>query len=623
MVDRFNAKLSVSELDFDSIKSNLKDYLSKQEEFKDINFEGSGINILMDMLAYNTHYQAFYTNMVANEMFLDSAVKRDSIVSIAKHLGYTPSSIRAATATVDIFDNDNTYSDGAIIPKASFVSGSQGNTTFMFSLLDDAFFTTDSDNNIVAQNVVIGQGKFEHMSYVVDNTISQKFLVPKSADISTIQVRVQQSVEDSTGFIEKWQLSSDFNTIGKTDKAYHIQEVELGEFEVYFGDGIVGMKPTSGNVVIIEYLNTNGASANGFGRTDKEGARTFQCEGTVVKVVSEASGGSDAETTNSIKFYAPKTYQAQNRSVTTRDYEALLLRDYPDIESVVVWGGQDNDPPEYGKVFIAVKPKSGLTIDLVKKQDISENILKKDNVVSVIPEIVDPDYIFVKIHTKFTYDSAKTTLGKNGVISLVKNSIHNYVSDDLEKFGKDLYFSKLSKRIDDSSISIIGNEISIKLEKRFTPTIGIESNYKIPFGNSLLHHIDGEEPIIITTPFIYKDKSNAIRICYLEDNGYGELRIFSIDKLKNKEILYSGSREVGIIDYNQGMLTLHNFRPLFIPNNNFIRIFAPPQNDNIFATQKQIITLDDNDPESTTIEARTLSETSRRRPGISTNTNSP
>jgi hypothetical protein len=617
MSERFNAKLSVSDLDFDSIKSNLKEYLSKQDEFKDINFEGAGINILMDMLSYNTHYQAFYTNMVANEMFLDSALKRNSIVSIAKHLGYTPSSIRAATAIVDFYATGPQVV-GDTIPKGTIIQGTQGNTSLLFSTLDDAAYTYDSEGNIAAINIVVAEGAFENISYVVDNSIDQKFLIPSSADITTVNVRIQESIEDSTGFADKWQLSSDFNTIEKEDKAFHIQEVSLGEYEIYFGDDIVGKKPKSGNVVIIDYLSTSGGEANGFGRTDKEGSRIFQYSDTVVKVISPAGGGGDPESNNSIKFYAPKSYQAQNRSVTTRDYEALLLRDYPDIDSVVVWGGQENDPPEYGKVFIAIKPKSGLTIDTLKKRDISENILKQSNVVSVIPEIVDPDYIFMKIHTKFTYDSAKTILAKNEMISIVNQSINDYVSGDLEKFDKDLYFSKLSKIIDTSSEAIIGNEISIQLEKRFAPRVGVEANYKIPFGNSIRHHRDGDAPIISSSIFVMKDDENAIRLSYLEDDGYGEMRIYSFDSLGNKEILYTGKDDVGVVDYKEGIISLKDFRPLFIPNNTYITIKTTPQNNNIFATQKQILTIDSTDPESTITEAKTTVETSRGRPGIST-----
>lgn len=617
MADKFNAKLSVSDLDFDSIKSSLKSYLSKQEQFKDINFEGSGINVIMDLLAYNTHYQGFYSNMIANEMFLDSALKRDSIVSIAKHLGYTPTSITAPTALVNVLVPSGTV--GSIIEKGTELKGTQGSSSYTFSLMDDASITYDAEGLTAAIDVKVGQGRFENIAYIVDNNIKQKFLLPKNADISTLTVRVQTSQEDNAGFATRWTLGSDLNTIKKTDKAYHVQEVSRGEYEVYFGDGIVGEKPISGNVVIVEYLNTSGSVANGFGSTDKAGSRVFSYSGGTVKVLSKASGGGDGETNNSIKYYAPRSFQAQDRAVTERDYEAILLRDYPDVESVTIWGGQDHDPPEYGKVFIALKPKSGLTIDLLKKEQISRDILSKSNVVSVIPELVDPEYLFLQIAIQLTYDPTVTILGKNEIITVVKSAVREYIKNDLEKFDKDLYFSKLSRKIDLASDSIIGNEISIKIQTRFKPDFFTKANYKIPFGNSIKHIKDGEEPIIHSTAFTYKGDDNAIFLGYLEDDGYGAMRIWKVDSLGNKEIVYTGEDKVGTIDYMNGVVTLKDFRPLSSPGTNHIKLTTTPKNNNVFATQRQILTLDTSDIESIAVETKTLLETNRGRPGISTN----
>jgi len=616
MADQFNVKLSVSDLDFDSIKTSLKNYLSKQEQFKDINFEGSGINVIMDLLAYNTHYQGFYSNMIANEMFLDSALKRDSIVSIAKHLGYTPSSITASTTLVDILLPDGVIGDTII--KGTEIKGTQGSSSYRFSVMDDALIEI-VDGVTGAFGIKLGQGVFENIAYIVDNNIKQKFLIPKEADISTLTVRVQTSQEDNTGFATKWNLGSDLNSIGKNDKAYHVQEVSRGEYEVYFGDGIVGEKPINGNVVIIQYLNTKGSESNGFGRTDKEGSRVFTYSGGTVRVLSEASGGSDSETNNSIKYYAPRSYQAQDRAVTERDYEAILLRDYPDVESVTIWGGQDHDPPEYGKVFIALKPKSGLTIDLLKKEEISRDILSKSNVVSVIPELVDPEYLFVQISVNLTYDPSVTILGKNEIVAIVKSSVNDYIKNDLEKFDKDLYFSKLSRKVDTASNSIIGNEISIKLQTRFNPDTFTKANYKIPFGNSIKHIKDGDEPIIYSTSFTYKDDDNVVFLGYLEDDGYGAMRIWKQDSLGNKVIVYTGEDKVGTIDYANGVVQLKDFRPLSTPGSNHIRLTTTPKNNNIFATQRQILTLDSSDVDSITVNTKTLSETNRGRPGISTN----
>ena len=238
-------------------------------------------------------------------------------------------------------------------------------------------YTLDSAGLTAAQNVEIREGKIETLTYIYDEGSNLKYVIPNTADTSTLTVRVQNSLEDSTGYSDAWTLAVDLNSVGKTDKAYHIQEIDNGEFEVYFGDNIVGKKPDNNNIIHLQYLRTNGPNSNGMGSADKEGARVFVHSGSTVKVTSPASGGAFAETSKSIKFYAPKTYQAQDRSVTSRDYEAALLSEYSDIESVYVWGGQDNDPPEYGKVFISLKPKSGLTVDETKKELIKNDILKK------------------------------------------------------------------------------------------------------------------------------------------------------------------------------------------------------------------------------------------------------
>jgi hypothetical protein len=597
MADKFNAKLSVSDLDFDTIKRNLKAFLSSQEQFKDMNFEGSGLNILLDLLAYNTHYQGFYTNMVANEMFLDSATRRDSVVSIAKHLGYTPNSVTAPTATVDIYDPSANLTDNIIA--GSTVRGAQGGKSFGFSVMETSGYTLDSDGLTAALNVEIKEGNLETISYIfTDKNPNIKYKIPKTADISTLTVRVQTSADDSTGYTDKWTLATDLNSIEKTDKAYHIQEIEKGEFEIYFGDNIVGKKPDNNNILIFRYLNTKGTLANGVGNSDKENARVFTYSSGTVKVVSASSGGADAESIKSIKYYAPKTYQAQDRSVTAKDYEALLLKDYPDIESVYVWGGQDNDPPEYGKVFISIKPKSGLTIDATKKENIKRDILKKKNIVSVTPELLDPDFIYLLVESNIVYDNVKTILDKKTLKSLVKNTITDYVDNDLEKFDRDLYFSKLTKLMDEASDSIVGNDTHIKLQKRFVPALNVTANYKVKFGNPIYHPHDGHMPIILSTAFKYKDDDNIVFEGYFEDDGWGKIQLFKYSSLGKKVLVYYGTNSMGTVNYTTGEIDINNFRPISFIGDSNIRINCKPANKNIFAKQSAILTIDKTDAEA-------------------------
>ena len=606
MADQFNAKLSVSDLDFDSIKTNLKAYLSTQDQFKDINFEGAGINILMDLLAYNTHYQGFYTNMVANEMFLDSAVRRDSVVSLAKHLGYTPRSRTAPTATVDIYTPTAELTSS--VERGTIVKGTQGDESYDFSVMSTVGYTLDSDGLTAAESVTIKQGKIETLSYIFDDRTSAKYVIPAVADTSTLTVRVQKSTEDTTGYTAAWTLVTDINVVGKTDKAYHIQEIDGGEFEVYFGDNIVGKKPDNGNVIILQYLNTKGPDANNVGSSDKEGARVFTLSDSTVKVTSAASGGADAESVKSIKFYAPKTYQAQDRSVTSKDYEAILMRDYADIESVYVWGGEDNDPPEYGKVFISVKPLSGLKIDDTKKEEIKKDILKTSNIVTVTPEIVDPDYLFLKVQSDVVFDRSKTVLDKNSVLQLVRDSIINYIDNDLEKFDKDLYFSKLTKLMDESSSSIVGNDTKITLERRFEPAIGVTANYTIDFGNPILHPHDGHIPVISSSAFSYKDDDDTVITAYLDDDGFGNVRLWKVGVNGEQILVYFGTNSVGTINYETGVINLNNFRPLSYLNNSHIKINVPLQNKNVFADRSRILTVDGVDPSAITLTIRDITE---------------
>jgi len=619
MADKFNAKLSVSDLDFDNIKNNLKDFLSKQEQFKDINFEGSGINIILDLLAYNTHYQGFYSNMIANEMFLDSAVRRDSIVSLAKHLGYTPTSITSPTATVNIITKNNEDLPDDDLLLGTIIKGTQGSSTYNFVVMETTEYKV-VDGITGARDVIIKEGKLETISYVFDDTNSGlKYKIPSTADTSTLTVRVQTSTTDSTGYSDSWTQSTNFNEVEKTSKAFHIQEIENGEFEIYFGDNIVGKKPDNGNVIHIQYLNTHGPDANDIGSSDKEGARVFNYSNHIVEVISPASGGSDAETNKSIKYYAPRMYQSQDRSVTSRDYEAILLKEYSDIESVYVWGGQDNDPPEYGKVFISIKPKSGLVLDETKKQDIKNSILKSKNVVSVIPEIVDPDFLFLKISGNVVYDASSTILDKNSILSLVKSSIIYYVDNDLEKFDKDLYFSKLTKLMDSSSDSVVGSDITIKIQRRFIPIIGKETNYTLDFGNSIYHPHDGHHPVITSSGFNYKDEDDKPFTGYFDDDGNGKIRIFKYDSNGEKKYIYHNNSSIGTIDYGTGKIELEGFNPISLKNTTYLSVNAPPKNKNIFASRSQILTIDKTDNDSLSLSISKLSEKSNTS-GTSTST---
>ena len=360
-------KLQVSDFDFDYIKTNLKTFLRSQSEFQDYDFEGSGFAVLVDLLAYNTHYLGFNANMLSNEMYLDSADIRKNIVSLAKMLGYTPSSVRAPTASIDVLVGDGTGSSITMTKGTAFTTTVDG-TTYQF--INNADVVTTPTNGVYRfSNVTLYEGTLVTFRYTVDTTDpDQRFIIPSSlADTSTLVVKVQNSSVDTT--TNTYTLATGLATVQATSKVYFLQEVEDGKFEVYFGDGIIGASLSNGNIVILEYIVTNVEAANG--------ASSFTASTTIggfsdltITTNSNAQGGTPAQSKESIRFNAPLQYSAQNRAVTTSDYESLVLSLYPNAQSVSAWGGEDDETPVYGTVKIAIKAASGSTLTTATKQSI-------------------------------------------------------------------------------------------------------------------------------------------------------------------------------------------------------------------------------------------------------------
>ena len=396
MADKTN--LSVNSLDFSTIKSNLKAYLSSQEEFKDFNFDGAAMSILLDVLSYNTHYEAFYNNMVANEMFLDSAVKRSSLVSIAKHLGYTPASMRCAEAVVDV-TLGTTAGFSTTLPVNTVFNGIKDGSNYNYINTSTATINLDATTKHIS-NLTIKEGRIASASFVVNaSDADQKFVISDTnVDTTTLTIRVQESPTDDSGYINNWELASDINDVTSTSRVYFLQEVSDNKYEIYFGDDVVGAKVDDGNLIVVSYLVSSGEIANNMGKLDNATSRAFSYRsGDIVEVVSASTSGAERETKKSIRSNAPKSYQAQDRAVTTDDFKSILARDYPDMESVNVWGGEENDPPEYGRVIISFKPISGTIITEQTKSSIVSSIIKNKNVVAIDVRIEDPDYTYVDV----------------------------------------------------------------------------------------------------------------------------------------------------------------------------------------------------------------------------------
>ena len=415
-------KLEVSEFDFDDIKVNLKAFLQDQSEFQDYDFEGSGFAILLDLLAYNTHYLGFNANMLANEMYLDSADVRKNIVSIAKMLGYTPTSPKSPTASIDILLNNVTGSPATVtMNKGTAFTTTISGTTYQF-VTNAEHILTPVNGVYNFSNIDIFEGTLVTFKYTVDSTdVDQRFIIPSiNADTSTLKVSVQNSASDTT--TSTYTLATGVTSISSDSKVYFLQEMEDGKFEVYFGDDVLGKKLTDGNIVILEYIVSNRDEANG--------ASSFTLSGTVggftdvtITTVSSAQGGAEAQSKESIRYNAPLQYTAQDRAVTTSDYESLVQSIYPNAQSVSAWGGEDDETPVYGVVKIAIKAASGSTLTNTTKNDIVTQ-LKKYNVASVRPEIVDPEITKILLTSTVKYDEKATNKTANTLKTNVITTIN-------------------------------------------------------------------------------------------------------------------------------------------------------------------------------------------------------
>ena len=481
-----NSGLQITNLDFGSIKNSLKSFLQQQNTLQDYNFDGSALSVLLDVLSYNTQYNAYYLNMIANEMFLDSSVQRGSVVSHAKLLNYTPRSAVAPKATVNLTVNQVTTST-LTLPKF---------TTFISEAIDDVnytFVTTDSTtvnvsaNTALFQNIQIAQGIPSSFSFTYNSTTNpqQIFQIPDTnIDSATLLVTVQES-SSNTNF-ETYSLVTDYITLSPTSKVYFLQEGMNGNYEIYFGDNILGKSLVNNNVVNISYITTNGVSAFGANSfTITQSVAGFS--NTVTNSVTSATQGADKESIESIKFSAPKSFAAQQRAVTKEDYIYLIQNNtsnFP-VDSVSVWGGEENDPPVYGQLFCAIKPSGGFTLTPTQKERIITEVIKPISVLTVVPTIVDPDYTFINIDTKVLYNSRKTTLTGGQIKDAVITTISNFGQQTLNTFNSTFNTPQLISAIQTTNPAIITNESNIRVQKKFYPTLNAKTTYALNFGTKI------------------------------------------------------------------------------------------------------------------------------------------
>ena len=583
-------KLEVSELDFDNIKSNLKTFLQNQSEFQDYDFEGSGFAVLLDVLAYNTHYLGFNANMLANEMYLDSADIRKNIVSLAKMLGYTPTSPKAPTASINILVN-NASGTSVTMGKGTTFTTTVDGTTYQF-VTNASHTITPSSGVYQFSNIPIYEGTLVTFKYTTDTSDpDQRFIIPSvNADTSTLRVQVQNSVSDTT--VATWSKATGFTTLDNTSKVYFLQEGEDGKFEVYFGDGVVGKSLDDGNIVILEYIVTNKAEANG--------ASTFTLSGSVggftnvtISTVSSAQGGAEAQSKESIRYNAPLQYARQDRAVTTSDYETLVQELYPNAQSVSAWGGEDDETPVYGVVKIAIKAASGSTLTNATKESIKTQ-LQQYNVASVRPEIVDPETTSIILTSNVKFDERSTTKTSETIKSEITTAITNYNTNTLQKFDGVFRHSKLTGLIDDVDTSILSNVTSLKIRKTFTPTLSSSTRYDIYFRNGIYNphagHKSGTGGVITTSGFKVPNDTN---VYFLDDDGNGNIRrYYFVGSVRT----YVNNTQ-GTVNYATGQITINSLTVASVENirgasSTVIEITVESASYDIVPVRDQILDID-------------------------------
>lgn len=481
-----NSNIQIADLDFADIKTNFINYLKNQDTFKDYNFAGSGMSILLDVLAYNTHYNAYYLNMVANEMFLDTALQRDSVVSHAKLLNYIPRSVIAPSATIELIVYDVTESALTLPKNTNFISQAIDGINYNFVTVDST--TVNTVNNVATFNdVIIKQGNPLNYSFAVDTTAnpSTTFTIPDTnIDTTTLRVSVQQSGSNTTSDV--YNIASNYLELNGDSKVFFLQEGLGGNYQIYFGDGIVGNALINGNIVRVSYISTEGTAA--------AGANSFilldQVSGfanTTLTSISPATTGSTRESIDSIKYQAPKSYSAQRRAVTKEDYITAIQQNnlgYA-FDAVNVWSGTENVPPIYGQIFVCLKPAGAYSLTQTQKARINAEVIKPISVVTVEPTIVDPDYTYLKLSVNVIYDPTKTTLSADQLKNSVKTTISNFATKTLNTFNSTFLSSELTSSITNTDSSIITNEINVQVQKKFFPNLTVPTTYKLYYGTVL------------------------------------------------------------------------------------------------------------------------------------------
>jgi len=577
-----NKRITVSDLDFDSIKANLKTFLQGQSEFSDYDFEGSGLSVLLDVLAYNTHYNGVYTNLAVNEVFLDSASKRASVVSLAKMLGYVPRSAKCARAVVNATISSPTSSPSTVtLPANQAFNTSIDGVSYTFYNRSAVTTARNTAGNYTFSNLPIVEGTPLQYKYTVAAGV--RYIIPNAnMDIDTLTVRVQENA--NSDFFQVYTRAESLTDASSTTKVYFIKEIDDGLYEISFGDGVLGQQLNNGNVITLDYFVSGLETANTAGNFTY-GGTSLLGSNLSVTTVSRAMGGASPEDINSIKYNAPRMYAAQNRAVTPDDYKAIILSQFPEASSVSVWGGEDNDPPIYGKTFICVKPRDASKLTNLQKEFIVNNILQQRNIVSITPEIIDPEYFNIKVTCFVYYNPRETTKTPTQIETIVKDAILNYNATELEKFDGVLRFSKLSRIIDSADPAITNNTSRIMVRRQFAPVYNISSEYKLNLINPISQDGGKQGDVFASTGFFIP---NSTRVHYLDDDANGNIRLYYIGPNFDKVI---ADPSIGTIEYEAGRVIVRNLTITALDDVIF-EMQVKPESYDVVSALNQIVQID-------------------------------
>jgi len=622
-----DSSIVLTQLDFDSYKDSLKTFLRSQDRFKDYDFDGSNLSVLLDVLSYNTYQNAFYLNMISNEMFLDSAKLRDSVISHAKELNYLPRSFRSSSARIQlVITSPDSAKRSIVVPKGTSFTARVDDFTYNFSTTENVVITkrVPSGSNFVytSEDITIYEGNYLSDTYNVNYNSPLIYKISnKRVDLESLLVTV---FEDNGTTTHTYSRATSLFGHDLNAKVFFLQPGIGDAYEVVFGDGVVGRKPKNNSVVVIEYRVCNGELPNGAFRFINT-ARIDDESNVVIETLSAATDGAVAEDLNSIKYNAPRAFTTQERAVTSEDYENLLKANFPEINAVVAYGGEDANPPQFGRIFLSIDLKDVDGLPKIKETEYKK-FLRSRSSVAIEPLFVSPDYTYLYVNTNIKYNINLTGLNPEDIRTLVIDSILTHASTNLNNFGRTLRYSSFIRDVDAAETSIISNETQVELVKYLTPvlsttvtstptstsgslvslaTSGVVSsgqNVTIDFKNPLRNdvpgkgaeHLIGDIHIVSSSTFTY----NGLANCRLEDNGDGIMRIINTSGTQHRTIL-----DIGTVDYDTGIIRIDNFNITNYTGTS-LKVYAKPRNLDITSSQNVILNILENDVDVTIEQIR-------------------